>query len=190
MAKWGKVDYKQLERLRDELEKFQKVDIDKFCRDMAKELAARLLAKVVKRTPVGVYESGSGKVGGTLRRGWTAESDKAAMYAALFGGGTEAAGGTGSKQEVYGKGAVSENIKGNVNSMEVLKKGNDYIITIINPVLYASYVEFGHRTSNHKGWVPGRFMLTISEKEIKQTAPKLIEKKLYQKLKEVFENAT
>lgn len=190
MAKWGQTDYKQLVRLRDELEKLQKSDMDQFCRNMARELAARLLAKVVKRTPVGVYESGSGMVGGTLRRGWTAESDKAAMYAALFGGGTEAAGGTGSKQEVHGKGAVSENIKGNTSSMEVLKEGNDYIITIVNPVNYASYVEYGHRTRNHKGWVQGKFMLTISEKEIKQAAPGLIEKKLYQKLKEAIDHAT
>lgn len=190
MAKWGKVDYRQLEKLRDELEKFRKADIDKLCRDMAKELAARLLSKVVKRTPVGVYESSSGKVGGTLRRGWTAESDRAAMYAALFDGGAEAAGGTGSQKEVYGKSAVSENVKGNANSLEVRKKGNNYIITIINPVYYSSYVEFGHRTANHKGWVPGRFMLTISEKEIQHIAPALIEKRLYQRLKEVFEDAT
>lgn len=149
MAKWGSVDYRQLERLRDKLEKFQEFDRDQFCRDMAKELAARLLAKVVRRTPVGVYKKGSGKVGGTLRRGWTAE-----------------------------------------DSMEIRKEGNNYVITIINPTPYASYVEYGHRTSNHRDWVPGRFMLTISEKEIQRIAPKLIEKKLYQKLKEAFGNAT
>ena len=45
----------------------------------AKELAARLLAKVIKRTPVGQYPSGSGKVGGTLRRGWTAGKNQNAI---------------------------------------------------------------------------------------------------------------
>ena len=49
------------------------------------------------------------------------------------------------------------------------------------------YVEFGHRTANHKGWVPGRFMLTISEKEIEAITPKLVQKKLEEKLREVFE---
>ena len=28
-------------------------------------------------------------------------------------------------------------------------------------------LKFGHRTRNHKGWVQGRFMLTISEQELK-----------------------
>ena len=36
-------------------------------------------------------------------------------------------------------------------------------------------------------WVPGKFMLTISEKEINDLAPKLIEKKLEAKLREVFD---
>ena len=48
----------------------------------------------------------------------------------------------------------------------------------MNPVEYASYVEYGHRTSNHKRWVPGKFMMTISENEIKKIAPQLLEKKL------------
>ena len=53
-----------------------------------KELAARLLRKVIKRTPVGVPPNNiskeikdkywKGYVGGTLRRGWTAESEDGA----------------------------------------------------------------------------------------------------------------
>ena len=53
MAKWGKCDYRELQRLQKKLEKMQKAQIDKFCEEMAKELAARLLAKVIRRTPVG-----------------------------------------------------------------------------------------------------------------------------------------
>ena len=52
------------------------------------------------------------------------------------------------------------------------------MIDIINPVNYASYVEFGHRTRGHKGWVKGRFMLTQSEIELNADAPKILEKKL------------
>ena len=44
----------------------------------------------------------------------------------------------------------------------VIKSGKQYNIEVINSVEYASYVEFGHRTRNHKGWVPGQYMLTIS----------------------------
>ena len=61
MAKWGKCDFKQLERLNKNMEKLMGADLDKFCQKAAKELAGRLLNKVVKRTPV-VY--------GTLRDAW------------------------------------------------------------------------------------------------------------------------
>ncbi len=63
-----------------------------------------------------------------------------------------------------------------------------------NPVEYASYVEFGHRQQPGRyvpalgkqlkqGWVKGRFMLTISEGEIQDIAPKVIEAKLKKWLK-------
>lgn len=61
MAKWGKCDFKQLERLNKNMEKLMGADLDRFCRQAAQELAGRLLNKVVKRTPV-VY--------GTLRDAW------------------------------------------------------------------------------------------------------------------------
>jgi len=142
MAKWGKVDYEQFKRLQKRLEQLEKIDRDQFCRDAAKELAARLLAKVIKRTPVGQYPPESGIMGGTLRRGWTAE--------------------------------------------QITKIGNMYQIEIINPVHYASYVEYGHRTRDHKGWVEGRFMLTISEQELNAQAPAILERKLEKILGGVF----
>ena len=40
--RWGDVDYKQLQKLRDNLQKLQDMDLDKFCEDVSKELAARL----------------------------------------------------------------------------------------------------------------------------------------------------
>ena len=54
------------------------MDLDKFCEDVSKELAARLLALVIPRTPVGQYPRSSGKKGGTLRRGWTARTEQEA----------------------------------------------------------------------------------------------------------------
>ena len=98
--------------------------------------------------------AGSGKTGGTLRRGWT--------------------GGKRSSGTNY------------ANSLNVNKVGTDYVIEIINPVEYASYVEFGHRTPSHTGWVEGKFMLTISEDEIRKSAPRILEKKLENYLKECF----
>jgi hypothetical protein len=128
--------------------------MDLFLTSCAKELAARLLAKVIKRTPVGQYPAETGKKGGTLRRGWT--------------------------------GGKSSNAQAYANSLNVNKTGTDYIIEIINPVEYASYVEYGHRTRNHKGWVEGKFMLTISEDEIRQSAPRVLENKLKNYLKGCF----
>lgn len=145
MTKWGKVDYKQFEEFKKKLKKLQQADVQKFCEAAAKELAARLLAKVIKRTPVGQYPEGSGMTGGTLRRGWTGNKKGGASYA---------------------------------RNLPVQRVGDNYVIDIINPTEYATYVEFGHRTRGHKGWVPGRFMLTESEIELDRVAPGILEKKL------------
>lgn len=80
----------------------------------------------------------------------------------------------------------------------VKKENGSYVIEVINATEYSSYVEYGHRqtpgryvpeigTRLKKAWVPGKFMLTISEKEIEQLAPKYLEKKLEKKLREVMD---
>lgn len=153
MSKNVKINIKQLEQLRDNLEQMDK-DVNTFMESCAKELAARLLAKVIKRTPVGQYPKDSGKRGGTLRRGWTAQK------------------GIGSE------GLNTKSASQFVDTLRIHHFGDTYVIEITNPVEYASYVEYGHRTANHKGWVPGQFMLTISEEEIRQSAPKILEAKV------------
>ena len=69
---------------------------------------------------------------------------------------------------------------------EVVKTDEGYTIEVINPIEYASYVEFGHRTRNHKGWVEGRFMLTVSEQELEADAPRILENKLNKFMGELF----
>jgi len=163
MARWGNCDYKQLQQLRENLEKLQSMDLDKFCRDASKELAARLLALVIPRTPVGQYPKASGKKGGTLRRGWTAKThDEAAS------------------------GRSNDNPAEHTGSLPVSKSGSTYTIEIINPVEYASYVEFGHRTPGGNGWVRGQYFLTLSEQELERIAPAILERKLEDLLREVF----
>lgn len=163
--KWGKVDYRELEALRDRLEQFQKVDMDEFCSKMAKNLAARLLRRVKQRTPTGntpdwvdadiQEEYWTGYQGGTLRNSWKIENT-------------------------------------------VTKNGVVYEIEVYNPVEYASYVEYGHRQQAGRfvpqigrrlksGWVEGRFMLKISEEQIQAQAPKILERELNKKLKEIFD---
>jgi hypothetical protein len=170
MARGGKVDIEGLKEFKSKIEKnFGSDQVHLFIEQCAKELTARLIAKVVKRTPVGDYSGGAytcasgkghkgskipGKVGGTLRRGWT--------------------GGKTSGASAY------------VNGLKVHYYGGNYVIELVNPVEYASYVEFGHRTRGGKGWVEGHFMLTISEQEIQRDAPKILEKLLKKKLGECF----
>ena len=109
----GKSDFSQLRAFQKRLESVansqQKAQ---FYEDCVRELAARFLAKVIKRTPVGQYESGTGKSGGTLRRGWTANTESEAQ-----------SGNTSPSQYAH--------------SLEVKKVGCNYQITIINPVSYA-----------------------------------------------------
>ena len=144
MGRMGNFNIDGLKKFRDELNKLQ--DPDKFVEACAKELAARLLRMVVKRTPVGEYPKSSGKKGGTLRRGWTGEKRSSAQNYA--------------------------------DSLTVHHFDDTYVIEIVNPVEYASYVEYGHRTANHKGWVKGKFMMTISEQELEKIAPKVLENKI------------
>lgn len=139
MSKMGKFKASDLQKFQKQLSQLQE-STETFVELCAKELAARLLRKVIERTPVGHYSEKSGKKGGTLKRGWT------------------------------------------VN--EIRQQGKLYTVDVANIVEYASYVEFGHRTPNHQGWVPGRFMLTISEEELQQIAPKVLESKIRKILKE------
>lgn len=71
MSSWGRCDYKQLQALQKRINELSEIDRDEFIKQATNEIAARLMAKVIKRTPVGKYPPSSGKVGGTLRRGWS-----------------------------------------------------------------------------------------------------------------------
>ena len=155
MAKNGSVNVNGLNEFKKKIENtLGASQVDLFIESCAKELAARLLAKVIKRTPVGQYPKSSGKKGGTLRRGWTGEK--------------------------------SQSTSNYAQGLKVQHFGNVYVIEIVNPVPYAPYVEFGHRTRGGDGWVEGKFMLTISEQEIERDAPKILENKLKKKLGECF----
>ena len=130
-----KADVKGLKALQKRLEKAaDAAGKDAFYEAAVKELAARLLALVKKRTPV---------ISGPLRRGWTVG--------------------------------------------ELKKSESGYEIEVIDPIEYASYVEFGHRTRGGKGWVPGRFMMTVSASELEGMAPEILQRKLNAYLKEALD---
>lgn len=133
MASWVKVDYRQLVKLRDELEKLQQGNFNRFKEDMVRELAERLLKKAVKRTPTDFPG---------LKAGWTIGS---IHYANGY-----------------------------------------YEVEVCNNSKNAYTVEWGYQTQGKKGWIPGHYMLHISEKELEQEADRIVEEKLMKLLRKVF----
>ena len=193
-----KKDFDQLEMLKRQLQKVaspQKSQL--FYEECVRELAARFLAKVIKRTPVGIgtfevirdkkgnpVKSKRGKNkgktrlqrltnGGTLRRAWTAQTE------------SQAESGNTPDAVSYSK------------MINVKKIGSNYQIIITNCMKYASYVEYGHRQQTgryvpyigkrlKKSWVNGKFMMTISERELRQEAPNILRKKFDTYLREAL----
>lgn len=97
-------------------------------------------------------------MGGTLRRGWISETHEEAKK---------------------GKGVPQvKEILEYVDGIQVMHSGGMLRIEIVNPVWYAPYIEYGHRTADHKKWVKGRFMMTISEQELQTIAPRILEKRM------------
>lgn len=143
MARFGKVDYKQLKELQKRLQQFDELDRQKICEDSAKTLGKSLYDRAKRKTITGTYPPSSGKKGGTLKRGWDTKP---------------------------------------------FSIPNGYQVDVFNDVEYAAYVEFGHRTSNHKKWVPGKYMLTKSENEVQANTTKVINKHVEKALRRLFDD--
>lgn len=176
-----KINFKELENFSKQLEKLAE-ETRWVIVELTNEMALRLLRKAIKRTPVGVYgkqipvtkkvyryeeiEGKKTKTGKTKRKRIDTGRTKTVMQST-----SSKTGGT---------------LRRGWDVGPVIKSGETYSVEIFNSVEYASYVEFGHRTKNHKGWVQGQFMLTISEKEIGENLEVIIERKLTELFKERF----
>ena len=128
-----KVDTKGLQELQKKLAQFERAEFDRIAQRCTDQLAARMLRKCVKRTPV-----------------------------------------------------ITGHLKGNWKANKAVKRGSEWRTAVYNPVKYAPYVEYGHRTRGGRGWVNGRFMMTRSAEEIERDAPKIIEKEVNKELAKVF----
>lgn len=171
MSSWGNCDFSDLEKLQRQLEKISDNNkLDEFFEECAKELAERLLKKVKNRTPVGnstyAYKNVKDEKGNEIKykKGKNKGKYKKKRITTHTGG----------------------TLRRNWDAGDIIKIGGNYRIRISNIIKYASYVEFGHRTRNHKSWIEGRFMLTISEQEIKKSAPGILEKKLKEYFRRCF----
>ena len=133
------IDVSSLINFRDQIHQLEAQAANEFFESLAKDIAARLLRKVIKRTPSKT---------GNLRNLWGAGND-----------------------------------------IKVKKTGNNYEVNIENSASYASYVEYGHRQTPGRyvpeigkrlvnDWVDGKFMLTLSEHELKGQLPGIIKRKM------------
>ena len=136
-----RVDTRELRQFKEKLES---INTDSLLKEIAADLAARLLRKVKKRTPVDT---------GELRRNWQ------------------------------------------VSNIRLFERF--CVVEIYNSTEYAEYVEFGHRQTPgryvpaigkrlKKAWVPGKFMLTLSAKELENMKDRIVRRKVEEWLKEVF----
>lgn len=158
MAKWASFDFSELRRLAVAFNKaLDERVIERFIRNFLLEMAFRAERKIKKRTPENT---------GHLRKNWQ------------------------------------------VGRVE--RHGNALVVEVFNPVDYASFVEYGFRSHwvpgywkgktfvydpNAKsgmyvgpkdGWVPGRFMATISMKEIERELPRYLERRVMELLNDIM----
>lgn len=198
-------DISGLKKLQKKLEQLKEKS-EPFAEDCTKELGARVLSKVIKRTPVGDYQKdnefmrykrSNAKKGikagdvmltksGKARRGKyklvsfkTSKGEDVAFRADTSGkkGGTLRRGWISRTHSEAESGSVG-NVKEYTASLPVKYNGNKLTLDIVNPVEYASYVEYGHRTRGGKGFVQGHFMLEKSRQEVDKIKDKVIEDKL------------
>lgn len=125
----GQVNFSELKELE---KKLNQIESKKWTERILKQLANKLLKKVIRRTPAV----------GTLHKAWFISN--------------------------------------------VRKQGDTFLIEVRNPLIYASFVEFGYR--KEKGWVRGRYMLTISTRELEQDMPKLLERELRRLFHDISNN--
>ena len=172
MAGWGSCEFSELRRLAERMDDLQ-AHVGEISTAMVKELAARMLDKVTRRTPVGRKPKLEGprteRVRALPRGGGRGRS-----YQVLTR--------NGAILERYWNGYVGGNLRRSWQVGSVVRRGSAFEIEVFNTAEYASYVEYGHRTANHKGWVRGHFMMTISEQELQTIAPQILEKRIREHL--------
>ena len=185
---------KEFQKIIEEMEK----EKEQLMIDTIKELAGRLLRKVIKRTPVSspnfgiaTYKRDNKKKG--IKKGDTIYDKKGRARVLKTKTVSYKKGGKTFSKTYGGQGGT---LRKNWTVSDVRKNGENYEIEVSNSTEYASYVEYGHRQAPgrfvpaigkrlKKSWVKGKFMLTISENELQKQAPAVIEKKITEWLKKL-----
>lgn len=185
---------KEFQKIIEEMEK----EKEQLMIDTIKELAGRLLRKVIKRTPVSspnfgiaTYKRDNKKKG--IKKGDTMYDKKGRARVLKTKTVTYKKAGKTISKTYGGQGGT---LRRNWTVSDVRKNGGNYEIEVSNSTEYASYVEYGHRQTPgryvpaigkrlKKSWVKGKFMLTISEEELRKEAPAVIKRKISEWLKKL-----
>ena len=180
-----------LKQFSKNLKELEQNGIDEISEIILKNMALRFLKKVIELTPVAkskyvqrrirkengeylkyVRGKNKGKIktkrtnvhtGGTLRRGWIVKNEKQAISNKAKPNALE--------------------IESFVKGLKFTKVGTNYKITVVNPVHYAKFVNYGHRTRGGKGWVQGYFFVEQAEKYINKNYNKIFKNLYEQELK-------
>ncbi len=192
MAGWGQCEFSELRQLAERMDGLQ-AHMEEISTAMVKELAQRMLDKVTKRTPVGKKPDFEGertvKVQGAQRRVQYRTRGGEMRFRTQRGRSVTMLTRRGADYERYWSGYVGGNLRRSWQVGNVVRGGDAFEIEVFNTAEYASYVEYGHRQRPGRyvpalgkrlknGWAKGRFMLTVSEEELKVQAPAIIEKRL------------
>lgn len=157
MSRDFKFDYEEFEKYVRNFEKMTK-DFEKFLKTFLLEQAQRCVNEAKKNTPVDT---------GALRASWGIGSQTLVLKSSL---------------DEFGKQNVSIDTE-NSTIADISVVGDNFEVTIWNGMEYASYVEYGHRTTGG-GYVQGVFMLTISIDKVSRAIPSRFQRAFKQFLNE------
>ena len=179
------VDIRGIEELKNAIEKFNNTR-DELISKIAKELAARLLRSVVKRTP-----ASNGNYYVEIAKTYDAKTGKSKVYKYTSG---KNKGRAKIKRTKITGGTLK---RGWTVDDKTLMFGDTYVINVFNNIFYCTYVENGHRQTPgryvpaiskrlKKSWVPGKHMFKLSVDDLQKKADAIVEKKLESWLNEVM----
>jgi hypothetical protein len=182
MAKLARFDFSEFKKLAGCFQAALNNNvIDKFIQDFLLEMAFRAERKIKKRTPVGVY--------GTKEVSFISKPKvKQVKFRTKSGKEVNFTANIKSKnvQFTARSNKTGGHLRRNWQVGSVTKQGDAYMVEVYNNVEYASFIEFGHRTRNHRRWVEGRFMATISMQEMERELPKFLGKRQEELLNQIL----
>jgi len=189
MGSQSSVDIRQLYNLKARLDKLATVDSVKISEEAVKEIAQRMLATVVKRTPVGRKPMFKGENGNVL--------PKVAKVTGTSGKKAKMLTREGAILEAYWAGYVGGTLRRAWTVTSVVRSGDTFIIEVFNPIIYAQWVEYGHRqqvgryvpaigTRLTTPWVEGKFMMTLSAQKIDKQKDAIVRKIMKKHLEEAI----